>query len=146
MGVPSVIPTLRKSEITAWQLFDRLDERTLYAVVGASPGLDIPLQTGDSLVIGTLYNITKQAVERGKRAFRLKVHETRARVCPKWTAFKLTNRRKLRRIEVFALILECVVASAGVHVWPPPVATATLICKACGYNMNKLCRKPSPAR
>ena len=133
------VPALGKYEREAWQVFDQLSEDELYAIVGSPPVLGVPLRAEENLVLGTWIKVTRESVKRGRAEIAKVTRDVKGRLCPAWREFDKQHRRKITRAEIFALILECVVASLGLHVFPPPIATATLICKTCEYSLERLC-------
>jgi len=133
------IPALSRHEVEAWAAYDKLTERELYAILGSPPSAEVPFRSDENLVIGNWFKITGRSVERGRRVYAAFLARTRERVCPKWREFERQHKRKLTRVETLGLVLECVMSLAGVHFFPPPIATATLMCKVCRYRLEKLC-------
>lgn len=133
------IPHLSRAELETWHSIRDLGDDELYAMIATAPSFGLPSRAKDTLVFGTLFKITRKNVERGKETLRKFLEKTRKEVCPSW--FEIgKQRRKLSEVEVYALILECVIALIGVHLFPSPVAVAELICRSCEYSLDRLCK------
>jgi len=123
----------------SWRALQDLEDDDLYAILGSVPTYQAgPRSFPEYLLIGVRFPKTREAIASGKKRFERFLRASRSEICKRWDSLK-KHKRKLARASVVATVCEVVVRLVHLDPGLPVVPTADLICRLCGYNLDRLC-------
>ncbi len=131
--------SLTRSEAIAWQYFHAMDTEDLYAILGGVPLYEKPIRRKDSLGLRMAYDLSAQAVKKGKARFQEIRGTVKGEICTKWKEFKEEHGGKVKAVEIVAIVYAVVKLAMGPSLEHEVIAVTELICRTCKFSLDGFC-------